>query len=58
MDDFTRRSDGVISQTNFAGARLLNVERARLVSKRFEIFLLRADRRGPNAYIPAISLSQ
>ena len=41
---FTLKSDGVITQTNFAGARLLGLERARLVGKRFELFVSKVDR--------------
>jgi PAS domain S-box-containing protein len=41
---FTLKSNGVITQTNFAGARLLGLDRARLPGKRFEAFVSSADR--------------
>src|ERR1035437_763575 len=41
---FTLKSNGVITQTNFAGARLLGLDRSRLVGKSFESFVSRADR--------------
>ena len=41
---FTLKSNGVITQANFAGARLLGFERARLLGKRFEAFVSRAER--------------
>ncbi len=40
---FTLNSHGDILQTNLAGARLLNMERALLVGKRFAAFVAKAD---------------
>jgi PAS domain S-box-containing protein len=55
---FTLKSDGVITQTNFAGARLLGLERARLVGKRFEPFVSSADRPAFNALIQQVFAAQ
>src|ERR1017187_1542431 len=55
---FTLKSDGVITQTNFAGARLLGLERARLVGKRFEPFVARADRGAFTALIQQVFAAQ
>jgi PAS domain S-box-containing protein len=55
---FTLESNGVITQMNFAGARLLNVERAHLVGKRFEAFVSRIDRPAFNALIQQVFAAQ
>ena len=55
---FTLKSDGVITQTNFAGARLLGLERARLVGKRFEAFVSKVDRPAFNALIQQVFAAQ
>jgi PAS domain S-box-containing protein len=55
---FTLKSDGVITQTNFAGARLLGLERSRLVGKRFEAFVSSADRPAFNALIQQVFAAQ
>src|ERR1017187_8553918 len=51
---FTLKSNGVITQPNFAGARLLGLERARLVGKRFEPFVSRVDRPAFTALIQQV----
>ncbi len=55
---FTLKSDGVITQTNFAGARLLGLERARLPGKHFEAFVARVDRPAFNAFIHQVFAAQ
>jgi len=55
---FTLKRDGVITQTNFAGARLLGLERARLVGKRFEPFVSKADRPAFTALIQQVFAAQ
>jgi PAS domain S-box-containing protein len=55
---FTLKSNGVITQTNFAGARLLGLERARLVGKRFEPFVSKADRLAFNALMQQVFAAQ
>jgi len=55
---FTLKNNGVITQTNFAGARLLGLERARLVGKRFEPFVSRVDRAAFNALIQQVFAAQ
>ena len=55
---FTLKSDGVITQTNFAGARLLGLERARLVGKRFDPFVSRGDRPAFTALIQQVFAAQ
>ena len=55
---FTLKSNGVITQTNFAGARLLGLERARLLDLRFEAFVSRGDRPAFNALIQQVFAAQ
>ena len=55
---FTLKSDSVITQTNFAGARLLGLERALLVGKRFEPFISRGDRPAFTALIQQVFAAQ
>ena len=55
---FTLKSNGVITQVNFAGARLLGLERGRLLGKHFETFVLRGDRPGFNALIRQVFAAQ
>ena len=51
---FTFTRDGTISQSNLAGARLLDVERARLVNRRFELFVFEADRPDFHAFLERV----
>ena len=55
---FTLTSGGVITQTNFAGARLLGLDRARLPGKRFEAFVSRTDRPAFNELIRQVFAAQ
>ena len=55
---FTLTSGGVITQTNFAGARLLGLERARLLGNRFEAFVSRVDQPAFNALIQQVFAAQ
>jgi PAS domain S-box-containing protein len=55
---FTLKSNGVITQVNFAGARLLGLERARLLGKRFASFVSSADRPAFNALIQQVFAAQ
>jgi PAS domain S-box-containing protein len=55
---FTLTSGGVITQTNFAGARFLGLERARLLGNRFEVFVSRVDRPAFNALIQHVFAAQ
>ena len=48
---FTIDRDGTICQANLTGARLLGVERARLVNRRFGLFISEADRPAFNAFL-------
>jgi len=54
----TLKSNGVITQANFAGARLLGLERARLLGKRFESFISSANRPAFNALIQQVFAAQ
>jgi len=55
---FTLKSNGVITQANFAGARLLGLERALLLGKHFEAFVSRADRPAFNRLIQQVFAAQ
>jgi PAS domain S-box-containing protein len=55
---FTLKSNGVITQANYAGARLVGLERARLVGKRFEPFVSRVDRAAFTALIQQVFAAQ
>ena len=48
---FTLDRDGTICQANLTGARLLGVERARLVNRRFGLFISEADQPAFNAFL-------
>ena len=50
--------DGAIRQVNLTGARLLGVERARLVGRRFGVFVAEPDRAGFNAFLEKVFASQ
>ena len=51
---FTLARDGTISQSNLTGACLIGVERARLVNRRFEMFVSEADRLNFNAFLERV----
>ena len=51
---FTLTRDGTISQCNLTGACLLGVERARLVNRRFGLFVSEADRPDFNAFLERV----
>jgi PAS domain S-box-containing protein len=55
---FTFRRDGEIRQVNLAGARLLGVERSRLVGKRFGLCVSEADRSAFDAFLKTAFESQ
>jgi PAS domain S-box-containing protein len=46
--------EGAIRQVNLTGARLLGVERGRLVGRRFELFVHQSDRRVFNAFLEKV----
>ena len=48
---FTLNRDGTICQANLTGARLLGVERARLVNRRFGLFISEANQPAFNAFL-------
>jgi formate hydrogenlyase transcriptional activator len=50
--------DGAIRQVNLTGARLLGVERARLVGRRFGVFVGAPDRAGFKAFLEKVFASQ
>ena len=50
--------DGAIRQVNLTGARLLGVERARLVGRRFGVFVGAPDRAGFKAFLEKVFVSQ
>ena len=50
--------DGAIRQVNLTGARLLGVERARLVGRRFGVFVGEPDRAGFKAFLEKVFASQ
>jgi len=54
----TLGSDGAIRQVNLTGARLLGVERARLVGRRFGVLLAEPDRAGFKAFLEKVFASQ
>lgn len=54
----TLRRDGVIVQTNLAGARLLGRERARLTGSRFGAFVVATDLPGFNAFLEQVFAGQ
>jgi len=55
---FTLKSNGIITQANFAGARLLGLERARLLGKRFDAFVSGGDRSAFNALMQQVFTAQ
>ena len=55
---FTLKSNGVITQANFAGARLLGLERARLMGTRFEAFVSTVARPAFNAFVEQVFAAQ
>ena len=50
--------DGAIRQVNLTGARLLGVERARLLGRRFGVFVGAPDRSGFQAFLEKVFASQ
>ena len=50
--------DGAIRQVNLTGARLLGVERARLVGRRFGVLVAEPDRAGFKAFLEKVFASQ
>ena len=50
--------DGAIRQVNLTGARLLGLERARLVGRRFGVFVGEPDRAGFNTFLERVFESQ
>ena len=55
---FTLKSNRVITQANFAGARLLGLARGHLLGKRFESFISSTDRPAFNALIQLVFAAQ
>ena len=51
---FTLDRDGTICQANLTGARLLGVERTRLVNRRFGLFISEADQPTFNAFLKRV----
>ena len=51
---FTLDSDGKILQVNFTGARLLGMERAQLVNRRFGLFVSKSDHLAFNAFLTKV----
>ena len=54
----TLSRDGAIRQVNLTGARLLGVERARLVGRRFGVLVAAPDRAGFKAFLEKVFVSQ
>ena len=50
--------DGAIGKVNLAGANLLRVERARLVGRRFGVFIDGSDKAGFKAFLEKVFVSQ
>ncbi|HEX7555717.1 MAG TPA: PAS domain-containing protein, partial [Leptolinea sp.] len=48
---FTMKQDGTVSQVNLSGVRLLDIERSKLIGRRFSLFVAEGDRPLFNAFL-------
>jgi PAS domain-containing protein len=55
---FTLGRDGAIRQVNLTGARLLGVDRAQVMGRRFGVFVSAPDRAGFNAFLEKVFTGQ